>query len=180
MQSPREGSHLLSISPMPKPQGSKGPLNRGYLYLPHGAKRCSFSEAAREWLEPYFFKHARNWLDYFASRHASPPILLTAVWVAKSFACSTYLVEELSPKLPVPKVDLWKVSSKGDKFNWEGLDDRFGTMFAPMDEGYDNEGKLKSIVEDQCFGVEGCNLRVAVEMTRTSADSQCTFRHSVY
>jgi hypothetical protein len=129
------------------------------LNLPDGAKRYSFSLKASAKIIPYLASHLPSWLDYLKdlqAREDSPPILLTAVWVAKRFACATYTGKP-SSKSP-PKAEL--LFEKSDKVRWlESVDRGFVTTVAPMDEGYDSEGRLRSKIENQCFGVEGFVFR---------------------
>jgi len=143
----RDDHRHLSISPV---RSNKG---HTFLYLPSGAMKYEFSLRADTQVIPYLITQLPNWWEHLKTLQTgrqAPPILLTAVWVAKRFACATYTGKLSSKSL---KAELW--SDKGDRVKWKSVDSGFTTTVAPMDEGYDSDSKLISDVEDQCVGVEG-------------------------
>jgi len=129
--------------------------HRGYLILPDGAKIYSFSNHCRATLTDYLESYLPFWLDYLEKLRQdqeAPPILLTSVWAARIFACATY--SSRTKKRSRSTAELWKVDSKSDKLVWEP-GDGFTTMLAPLDYGFDKEGKIISKVENQCFAIGG-------------------------
>ena len=131
---------------------------RGYLILPDGAKIYSFSNHCRATLTDYLKSYLPFWLDYLEKLRQdqeAPPILLTSVWAARIFACATYSSRTNLKNQPRSTAELWKVDSKSDKLVWGPVGDGFTTMLAPLDYGFDKEGKIISKVENQCFAIEG-------------------------
>jgi hypothetical protein len=141
---------------------------RGYIYLPDGAKIYSFSSGAADVLETYLTACGPHWLEYLTrwwDREKAPPIIVTSVWAARSFACATYTVH---PPNTSAVAQVW-TAAKGDKMYWAQASEGFETARAPLDDGYDENDKLKSQVEDQCFAIEGRVLRSRKQVSKLHA-----------
>jgi len=109
-----------------------------------------------------------DWLEYLDRlwhREKAPPMIITSVWAARSFACATYTVHP-------PNTSAFaqiSTSAKGDKMCWTQESEGFETACAPLDYGYDENDKLRSQVEDQCFAVEGFVLKSRKEVSKLRA-----------
>ena len=137
---------------------AKNDKRRGYVHLPQGARVYSLNSTATDDLTAYLNKSLPVWLDYLERlwhREKAPPIIVTAVWAARSFACATYTV---NPPKTSATAQVW-TASNGDQIYWTNVSEGFETARAPLGDGYDGNAKLKSAVEDQCFAIEGHVLK---------------------
>jgi len=136
--------------------------------LPHGAKIHSFSSKASKELTAYLNDGLNDWLEYLEGlwhRGKAPPIILTSVWVARSFAYATYTGHPLKTSA---FAQVW-TSTKGDKIYWGQSSEGFETARAPLDDGYDGNDILKSQEEDQCFAIEGYVVKSRMEVSKMRA-----------
>ena len=109
-----------------------------------------------------------DWLQYLDRlwhREKAPPIIITSVWAARSFACATYNIHPPN----ISAVAQILTSAKGDRMYWTQVPEGFETACAPLDDGYDGDDKLKSQVEDQCFAIEGYVLKSRKELSKMLA-----------
>jgi len=118
-------------------------------------KRC-LTDLDSGWLE---------YLDKLWNRLEAPPIVLTSVWAARSFACATYTVHPPNTSAIAQS----STSAKRDEMYWTQVSDGFETACAPPDDSYDENDKLRSQMEDQCFAVEGYVLKSKKEISKLRA-----------
>jgi len=139
------------------------------LYLPHGAIEETFSPEMKEGIEAYITNHGRSWYIQCNSDPKADkryPILIHSVWLAKSFACATYM----SPghKSRTGRHAVLSGLPDQDRMMWT-VDDGIHHMKAPLDTGYDKDGRLISQDESQCFALSAYQICPESLMERSGA-----------
>lgn len=148
--------------------------NHAVLYLPHGAVDESFSPDMLETIDTYISKHAPSWYiqcnpnSWARKRY---PILVTSSWLAKSFACATYIQPSHKAKTG-RHAELTKVPNQ-DVMLWD-VDDGIYYMTAPLDIGYDKDGRLRlpdsqHPPETQCCAISAYQICPESFMDRSEA-----------
>ncbi len=140
MEKPRQDL-LYSISPKPQEK------YHAVVYLPDGAKKYSLPPT--KFLDLRHYVHAQmdswqDWLENLQDSTGSPPLLLTAVWVAKRFACAAYIGNNKSKSSSRARLS----RESGDKIKWTQTEG-FITIIEPVVDGD---------MGDLCFGIEGLEL----------------------
>ncbi len=117
------------------------------VYLPDGAKKFSLLPMKVLEIREYVHVQMPRWqlfLENLQVSNRSRPLLLTAVWVAKRFACAAYVGNSKSKS--TSHASLCRES--GDKIKWTESDG-FITIIEPVGGGD---------MGDLCFGIEGLEL----------------------
>jgi len=139
------------------------------LYLPHGAIEEFFSPEMKEAIHAYITNHGRSWYIQCNSDPRADkrfPILVHSVWLAKSFACATYMRPSHKSKTG-RHAELSRLSNS-DHMLWT-VDDGIYHMTAPLDTGYDKDGRLKAQDESQCFALSAYQICPESLMERSGA-----------
>ena len=131
-----------SISPNPT-----NLKDHAFVYLPNGAEKRNLYPTKAFDLRHYVQAQMPSWQEFLENLQdstGSRPLLLTAVWVAKKFACAAYVGNNKFKS--IPHASLYQES--GDKIKWTEADG-FITIVEPVGGG--DIGNL-------CFGIEGLEL----------------------
>ena len=137
-------SHHLTLS-------ASGRKRAFCIYLPHGAVRLGLNQDFEIHFEEYLDNNA-NLFYYHLNRASNKsrciyPIIVSAVWLAKSFASAIYLPSNSEPE-DVCKATL---SENGDGILAWDAHRQISTMYASDSENR----RLNSEVGNQCFAIEG-------------------------
>ena len=122
--------------------------DHGFVYLPDGAKKRYLFPTKAIDLRHYVHAQMPSWQEFLENLQdttGSRPLLLTAVWVARRFACAAYYVGNSKSK-SISHASLYRES--GDKIKWTESDG-FVTIVEPVGGGD---------MGDLCFGIEGLEL----------------------
>ena len=117
------------------------------VYLPECATKYRLLPMAVFDLRHFVHAQMPSWgefLENLQDSTGSRPLLLTAVWVAKRFACAAYVGNSKSKS--ISRASLYRES--GDKIKWTESDG-FITIIEPVGGGD---------MGDLCFGIEGLEL----------------------
>jgi len=148
--------------------------NHAALYLPHGAVEESFSREMLNTIDTYILYHGPSWYiqcnpnSWARKRY---PILVTSSWLAKSFACATYIQPSHKAKMG-RHAELTRVPNQ-DLMQWD-VDDGIYYMTAPLDIGYDKDGQLllpdkEHPPETQCCAISAFQICPESFMERSGA-----------
>jgi len=144
--------------------------NYAALYLPYGGVVESFTPSMTDEVDQYISKHGRSW---YIQCNVNPradkryPLLITSAWLAKSFACATYVRPSYKRKTS-RHAELSRVQDQ-ERLIWN-VDDGIYYMTAPLDNSaYDKDGKLKSADETECFALSAKQICPESLMERSGA-----------